>query len=125
MTGFGDRLASAIAQRGPVCVGIDPHAHLLEAWGLPDTAAGVEAFRGRHGMRVREVLLSLAACGLPVLGLWWLSRAAMATGLLGARAGALVLAAPLAGAPAPPPARGAWAAASGSPGGRRPCPCGR
>lgn len=44
MTGFGDRLASAIAQRGPVCVGIDPHAHLLEAWGLPDTAAGVEAF---------------------------------------------------------------------------------
>lgn len=61
-------------------------------------AAGIEAFRGRHGMRVREVLLSLAACGLPVLGLWWLARAVMATGLLGARAGALVQAAPLAAA---------------------------
>ncbi|GAA2173376.1 orotidine-5'-phosphate decarboxylase [Agrococcus versicolor] len=41
---FGERLAAAVAERGPVCVGIDPHAHLLEAWGLPDTAAGAEAF---------------------------------------------------------------------------------
>lgn len=41
---FGTRLAAAVAHRSAVCVGIDPHAHLLEAWGLPDTAAGAEAF---------------------------------------------------------------------------------
>ncbi|TFC87874.1 orotidine-5'-phosphate decarboxylase [Cryobacterium sinapicolor] len=29
---------------GQVCVGIDPHAWLLTEWGLPDTAAGAEAF---------------------------------------------------------------------------------
>jgi orotidine-5'-phosphate decarboxylase len=31
-------------ERGPLCVGIDPHASLLEAWGLPDDAAGVREF---------------------------------------------------------------------------------
>ncbi|MFC7430307.1 MULTISPECIES: orotidine-5'-phosphate decarboxylase [unclassified Agrococcus] len=41
---FGASLAAAVAARGPVCVGIDPHPHLLEAWGLPASAAGVEAF---------------------------------------------------------------------------------
>ncbi|OAN36057.1 orotidine 5'-phosphate decarboxylase [Plantibacter sp. H53] len=29
---------------GRLCVGIDPHRFLLEAWGLPDTAAGAGAF---------------------------------------------------------------------------------
>ncbi len=30
--------------RGPLCVGIDPHPGLLEAWGLHDDVAGVELF---------------------------------------------------------------------------------
>ena len=37
---FGDRLAKAMAERGPLCVGID----LLEQWGLEDSAAGLAAF---------------------------------------------------------------------------------
>ncbi len=41
---FGERLADAVAARGPLCVGIDPHAPLLESWGLPDDADGVAAF---------------------------------------------------------------------------------
>lgn len=42
--GFGARLAAAVADRGPLCVGIDPHPGLLEAWGLPDDADGLERF---------------------------------------------------------------------------------
>ncbi|MCQ4080145.1 orotidine-5'-phosphate decarboxylase [Streptomyces sp. RB6PN25] len=30
--------------RGPLCVGIDPHASLLQAWGLDDDPAGLERF---------------------------------------------------------------------------------
>jgi orotidine-5'-phosphate decarboxylase len=41
---FGRRLAAAIESRGRLCVGIDPHPSLLEAWGLPDTAVGLEEF---------------------------------------------------------------------------------
>lgn len=41
---FGDRLAKAMAERGPLCVGIDPHPNLLEQWGLEDSAAGLVAF---------------------------------------------------------------------------------
>jgi orotidine-5'-phosphate decarboxylase len=41
---FGERLYAAVAARGPLCVGIDPHPGLLAAWGLPDDAAGVERF---------------------------------------------------------------------------------
>jgi orotidine-5'-phosphate decarboxylase len=41
---FGDRLAGAVDARGPLCVGIDPHPALLEAWGLPDDPRGLEAF---------------------------------------------------------------------------------
>ena len=32
----------AVAERGPLCVGIDPHPGLLDAWGQPRTAAGLE-----------------------------------------------------------------------------------
>lgn len=42
--GFGRRLHDALAKRGPLCVGIDPHAALLAAWGLPDDAGGLETF---------------------------------------------------------------------------------
>src|SRR5690606_11638594 len=41
---FGARLHRAVAERGRLCVGIDPHASLLEAWGLSDDVAGLERF---------------------------------------------------------------------------------
>ncbi|MCW2743030.1 MAG: orotidine 5-phosphate decarboxylase [Blastococcus sp.] len=41
---FGQRLADAVAARGPLCVGIDPHAPLLEAWGVPDDVDGLARF---------------------------------------------------------------------------------
>ena len=41
---FGARLRSAQQARGPLCVGIDPHGSLLDAWGLPRSAGGVETF---------------------------------------------------------------------------------
>ncbi|MFD4264897.1 orotidine-5'-phosphate decarboxylase [Rhodococcus sp. NPDC058481] len=41
---WGHRLRAAIAARGRLCVGIDPHPSLLRAWGLPETAGGVETF---------------------------------------------------------------------------------
>lgn len=44
MEAFGNRLISAMRKRGQLCVGIDPHAHLLEAWGLPDDPSGLEKF---------------------------------------------------------------------------------
>ncbi|MCP2328577.1 orotidine-5'-phosphate decarboxylase [Hamadaea flava] len=44
MEPFGSRLHQALAKRGPLCVGIDPHASLLAAWGLSDDVDGVERF---------------------------------------------------------------------------------
>ena len=44
METFGARLAAAMDDRGPLCVGIDPHPGLLKAWGLPETVAGLESF---------------------------------------------------------------------------------
>jgi orotidine-5'-phosphate decarboxylase len=41
---FGARLYAAIADRGPFCVGIDPHSALLLDWGLTDDVAGLETF---------------------------------------------------------------------------------
>jgi len=41
---FGERLQAAVDQRGPLCVGIDPHASLLEEWGVGDTVDGLERF---------------------------------------------------------------------------------
>ncbi|MGY1709593.1 orotidine-5'-phosphate decarboxylase [Geodermatophilus sp. SYSU D00758] len=41
---FGQRLADAVAARGPLCVGIDPHVPLLERWGLPDDPTGLARF---------------------------------------------------------------------------------
>ncbi|MGN7798682.1 orotidine-5'-phosphate decarboxylase [Leifsonia sp. 22587] len=89
---FGDRLARAFAERGRLCVGIDPHAHLLEEWGLPASADGlrsfgltvVEAAAGRAGIvkpqvafferfgaagyaALEEVLAAARAAGLLVI----------------------------------------------------------
>jgi orotidine-5'-phosphate decarboxylase len=41
---FGARLHDAMATRGRLCVGIDPHAALLHEWGLDDDVAGLERF---------------------------------------------------------------------------------
>jgi orotidine-5'-phosphate decarboxylase len=44
METFGERLHRTVAQRGPLCVGIDPHPVLLDRWGLSDDVAGLERF---------------------------------------------------------------------------------
>jgi orotidine-5'-phosphate decarboxylase len=44
MGGFGDRLSRAMAQRGPLCLGIDPHPGLLRAWGLEVGPDGLARF---------------------------------------------------------------------------------
>ena len=41
---FGQRLLAAVEERGPLCVGIDPHPSLLAAWGLNDDVSGLERF---------------------------------------------------------------------------------
>ena len=41
---FGSRITTAVSLRGPLCVGIDPHPSLLEAWGLPVSADGLGLF---------------------------------------------------------------------------------
>lgn len=41
---FGARLRRAMDTRGPLCVGIDPHAALLAEWGLADDPGGLERF---------------------------------------------------------------------------------
>ncbi len=41
---FGARLHAALAERGQLCAGLDPHAGLLAEWGLPDDVGGLERF---------------------------------------------------------------------------------
>ena len=41
---FGKRLAEAMASRGPLCLGIDPHAALLQQWGMADDLVSLERF---------------------------------------------------------------------------------
>ena len=41
---FGQRLAAAMDSHGPLCVGIDPHPSLLDAWGLADDVEGLRRF---------------------------------------------------------------------------------
>ena len=39
---YGVRLAALVAERGPLCVGVDPHPGVLRAWGLDADVAGLE-----------------------------------------------------------------------------------
>lgn len=39
---YRQRLRQVTAERGNLCVGIDPHPGVLAAWGLPATASGLE-----------------------------------------------------------------------------------
>jgi orotidine-5'-phosphate decarboxylase len=41
---FGARLAAAMDEHGPLCVGIDPHQSLLAEWGLADDVDGLRTF---------------------------------------------------------------------------------
>ncbi|MBN2177029.1 MAG: orotidine-5'-phosphate decarboxylase [Demequinaceae bacterium] len=59
--GFGQRLASAMDEFGPLCVGIDPSPEMLAHWGLPDTAEGVLTF----GLAVAEACEQSAAVVKP------------------------------------------------------------
>ncbi|MDO4919441.1 orotidine-5'-phosphate decarboxylase [Kocuria sp.] len=63
---FGARLQRAMAQNGPLCVGIDPHPSLLQAWGLPTTAAGLETF----SLRTLEAAAGRAAAVKPQVALY-------------------------------------------------------
>lgn len=63
---FGSRLGRAMAERGPLCVGIDPHPALLGQWGLNDDAAGLQRF----SLTVLEATGSLAAAMKPQVALY-------------------------------------------------------
>lgn len=58
---FSHRLAVELAAKRHLCVGIDPHAGLLEEWGLANDAAGAE----RLGRDVVAAAVGLAACIKP------------------------------------------------------------
>lgn len=63
---FGTRLRAAMDSSGPLCVGIDPHPGLLEAWGLPNTAEGVRVF----SLTVVETMTGVAAILKPQVALY-------------------------------------------------------
>ncbi|BDV30574.1 orotidine-5'-phosphate decarboxylase [Microbacterium terricola] len=59
--GFGTRLRARLDEFGPLCVGIDPHEHLLAEWGMDASAAGVREF----GLRVVEAAAGRVAVVKP------------------------------------------------------------
>jgi orotidine-5'-phosphate decarboxylase len=63
---FGSRLGAAMASRGPLCVGIDPHPALLKGWGLDDDVAGLRRF----SLTALEAVASLAAAIKPQVALY-------------------------------------------------------
>jgi orotidine-5'-phosphate decarboxylase len=40
--GYGERLRQGVQKHGRLCVGIDPHPQILDRWGLPPDASGLE-----------------------------------------------------------------------------------
>ncbi|MEE2523364.1 orotidine-5'-phosphate decarboxylase [Pseudarthrobacter sp. J75] len=63
---FGARLAAAMIERGPLCVGIDPHPALLKDWGLNDDVEGLRRF----SLTALEAVSSLAAAVKPQVALY-------------------------------------------------------
>ncbi|MEP6843247.1 MAG: orotidine-5'-phosphate decarboxylase [Pseudolysinimonas sp.] len=63
---FGTRLTGVLAASGQLCVGVDAHAGLLEAWGLPDSAAGARDF----GLRVIEAAAGRVGIVKPQIGFY-------------------------------------------------------
>ncbi len=80
-TPFGVRLRAAMDAHGPLCVGIDPHRALLEAWGLPVDVSGLERF----AMTCVEAFAGRVAVVKPQSGVL---RGVRLAGCRGARAGA-------------------------------------
>jgi orotidine-5'-phosphate decarboxylase len=63
---FGARLGAAMDEHGPLCVGIDPHPGLLDAWGLPRSAEGLRRFT----LTVLEAAAGHAAAIKPQVALY-------------------------------------------------------
>lgn len=63
---FGLRLQRAMRKLGPLCVGVDPHPGLLDAWGLPRNSSGLETF----SQRVLEAAVDNAAALKPQVALF-------------------------------------------------------
>ena len=63
---FGLRLADALQQHGPLCVGVDPSPALLAAWGLTYDAAGLDSF----GTTVIDAMAGQAAVLKPQVSFW-------------------------------------------------------
>ena len=61
MTSFGERVRAATATYGQLCVGIDPHAHLLAEWGMDASATAAREF----GLRVVEAAAGRVAVVKP------------------------------------------------------------
>jgi orotidine-5'-phosphate decarboxylase len=49
------RLSKVVADKGPICVGLDPSADVVAQWGLDDTAEGVERVARTTLEAVRDV----------------------------------------------------------------------
>jgi orotidine-5'-phosphate decarboxylase len=58
---FGDRLVGRVREYGPLCVGIDPSATALDAWGRPDSVEGLEFF----SLTMLEAAVGVAAAIKP------------------------------------------------------------
>lgn len=58
---LGTRLRAAMDEFGPLCVGIDPHAELFDAWGLEQSPAGLREF----GLRVVDAAAGRVAAVKP------------------------------------------------------------
>lgn len=56
-----DRLTGVFDRQGRLCVGIDPHSYLLDAWSLPDSANGAREF----GLRVVDAAADLVGVVKP------------------------------------------------------------
>ncbi|MBP1325139.1 orotidine-5'-phosphate decarboxylase [Leucobacter exalbidus] len=63
---FGGRLAAQFAAGRHLCAGIDPHAALLDEWGVDNDAAGAE----RMGRDVVAAAAGVAACVKPQIALF-------------------------------------------------------
>ena len=86
---FGERLDAVFAAYGHLCLGLDPHASVLAAWGQADSAEGVrelglraiEAAAGRVGI-VKPQIAFFERHG--AAGYVWLAVAAVLLSLVGA-----------------------------------------
>lgn len=63
---FGRRLAGALQQHGPLCVGVDPSPALLKAWGLTYDEDGLDAF----GTIMIDAMSGQVAVLKPQVGFW-------------------------------------------------------